>query len=99
MEKLREDIVKAIQREFNAIKLEDGRFLITFDESTSVRNCRYININVRFQSDFCSLGLIRIQGSMIVAKAIVSSRSEQGSGSYCYTYSKSYDKIRKRHLS
>ena len=68
--KQREDIIKTIRGEFNAIKLRDGRFLITFDVSTSIRNCRYININVHFQGGFRSLGMIRIQGSLNAAKAI-----------------------------
>ena len=58
--KQREDIVKTIRGELNAIKLRDGRFSITFDESTSVRNRRYMNINVHFQGGFRSLGMIRI---------------------------------------
>ena len=43
-----EDIVKTIRGELNAIKLRDGRFSIIFDESTSMRNRRYMNINVHF---------------------------------------------------
>ena len=46
--KQREDIVKTIRGELNAIKLRDGRFSITFGESTSMRNRRYMNINVHF---------------------------------------------------
>ena len=56
--------------ELNAIKLKDGRFSITFDEATSIRNRRYMNINVHFQDGFRSLGLIRIQGSLNATKAI-----------------------------
>ena len=68
--KQREDIVKTIRGELNAIKLRDGRFSITFDESTSMRNRRYMNINVHFQGGFRSRGMIRIQGSLNAAKAI-----------------------------
>ena len=68
--KQKEDIVKTIRGELNAIKLRDGRFSITFDESTSMRNRRYVNINVHFQGGFRSLGLVRIQGSLNAAKAI-----------------------------
>ena len=68
--KQKEDIVKTIQGELNAIKLRDGRFSIIFDESISMRNRRYMNINVHFQGGFCSLGLVRIQGSLNAAKAI-----------------------------
>ena len=68
--KLREDIIKTIRGELNAIKLRDGRFSITFDESTSMKNCQYMNINVHFQGGFRSLGIIHIQGSLNAAKAI-----------------------------
>ena len=68
--KHRENIVKTIRGKLNAIKLKDGRFSITFDEATSMRNRRYMNINVHFQDGFRSLGLIRIQGSLNATKAI-----------------------------
>ena len=68
--KQREDIVKTIRGKLNAIKLRDDRFSITFDESISMRNRRYMNINVHFQGGFCSLRMIRIQGSLNAAKAI-----------------------------
>ena len=50
--KQREDIIKTIRGELNVIKLRDGRFSITFDEPTSMKNCWYMNINVHFQGDF-----------------------------------------------
>ena len=68
--KQKEDIVKTIRRELSAIKLRNGRFSITFDESTSMRNRRYMNINVHFQGGFHSLGLVCIQGSLNAAEAI-----------------------------
>ena len=68
--KQREDRVKTIRGELNAIKQKDGRFSITFDEATSMRNSQYMNINVHFQDGFRSLGLIRIQGSLNATKAI-----------------------------
>ena len=68
--KQKEDIVKTIRGELNAIKLRDGRFLITFYESTSMRNCQYMNMYVHFQGGFRSLGMIHIQGSLNAAKAI-----------------------------
>lgn len=67
----KEKIVKHVQEEFVAIKFNNGRFSITFDESTSARNRRYISLNVHFQGGFRSLGLIRIQGSMNAAQAIM----------------------------
>ena len=42
--KQRENIIKTIRGKLNAIKLKDDRFSITFDESTSMRNRRYMNI-------------------------------------------------------
>ena len=68
--KQREDIVKTIRGELNAIKLKDGHFSITFDEVTSMKNRRYMNINDHFQDGFLSLGVIRIQGSLNATKAI-----------------------------
>ena len=68
--KQKEDIVKTIRGELNAIKLRDGRFFIIFDESNSMRNRRYMNNNVHFHGGFRSLGLVRIQGSLNAAKAI-----------------------------
>ena len=59
-----------MQGEFNAIKLKEGHFYITFYKSTSLRNCQYININVHFQGSFLSLLLICIQGRMNAAKAV-----------------------------
>ena len=68
--KQREDIVKTIPGELNTIKLRDSRFSITFDKSTSMRNRRYMNVNVHFQGGFRSPGMIRIQGSLNATKAI-----------------------------
>ena len=68
--KQQEDIPKTIRGVLSTIKLKDGRFSITFDESTSMRNCRYMNSDVHFQGGYRSLGLVRIQGSLNAAKAI-----------------------------
>ena len=40
------------------------RCSISFDESTSRRNRRYININAHFKTEFFSLGLVRVHGSI-----------------------------------
>ena len=37
---------------------------VRFDESTSVRNRRYVNLNLHNATNFQSFGLIRINGSM-----------------------------------
>ena len=58
-------IIKTMRGELNTIKLRDGRFSITFDESTSMRNRQYMNINVHFQGGFRSLKMICIPGSLM----------------------------------
>ena len=45
-------------------------FLITVDETTSLRNRRYMNLNVHYGGGHRSLGLIRIVNSMISSKVI-----------------------------
>ena len=42
----------------------EGRFLLSFDESTSVRNRRYINLNLHKIESFDSLGMIMVKGSL-----------------------------------
>ena len=65
-----ENVKKLVKEELDEIKLNNGRFSITFDESTSARSRRYMNINCHFQGGFHSLGLVRIHGSMDTKKAI-----------------------------
>ena len=45
------------------------RLSITCDESTSTRNCRFMNINAHFEKSFKSLGLTRVHGSLPGHKA------------------------------
>ena len=45
-------------------KKQGRRFSLTFDEWTSVRNRRYMAINVHDCTHFWSLGLVRVHGSM-----------------------------------
>ena len=52
------------------IKKYNGRFSISFDESTSTRNRRFINLNLHFSTDFQSLDLIRVVGSMNTERLI-----------------------------
>ena len=65
-----ENVKKLVKEELDEIKLNNGRFSITFDASTSARSRRYMNINCHFQGGFHSLGLVRIHGSMDTKKAI-----------------------------
>ena len=63
--------VKAIvKNEIAVLKRNSKRFTITLDESTSIRNRRYLNINLHCKDQFYSLGMIRILGSMPAEKAI-----------------------------
>ena len=58
---------------FNDILNAKGKgacFSISFDESTSVQNHRYLNINLHNATNFQSLCVVRINGSMNTEKAI-----------------------------
>ena len=68
--KQQEDIPKTIRGVVSTIILKDGRFSITFNKSTFMKNCRYMNSDVHFQGGYRSLGLVRIQGSLNAAKTI-----------------------------
>lgn len=47
------------------------RFSVTFDEWTSTRNRRYMNVNVHYGgSEFWNLGLVRVKGSMPAEKCV-----------------------------
>ena len=51
----------------SAIKIhlqKAGKFSLTFDEWTSVRNRRYMNINVHTSEKFWNVGLLRVKGSL-----------------------------------
>ena len=53
-----------------AAKEEGASFSISFDESTSVRRRRYIKLNLHSATNFKSLGVIGINGSMNTEKTI-----------------------------
>ncbi len=57
-EHIREEMVK----ELSVLKLQ-GKFSLTFDEWTSVKNRRYLNLNLHIQNKFWNLGLLRIHGT------------------------------------
>ena len=59
-----------ITKKIVEIKKCNGRFSISFDESTSTRNRRFINPNSHFSTDFLSLGLITVMGSMNTERLI-----------------------------
>lgn len=57
-----EKICKQMKQEMRNMST-DG-FTLTFDEWTSLRNRRFLNINVHSDDDFWNLGLVRIWGGM-----------------------------------
>jgi len=64
--------VRSLMRaEMANLKKQGHRFSVTFDEWTSTRNRRYMNVNVHAErSSYWNLGLIRVQGSMPAEKCI-----------------------------
>ena len=64
------EIQSKIVTKIREIKETDNRFSISFDESTSTRNRRFINLNLHFPVGFQSLGLIRVKGSIITERVI-----------------------------
>ena len=59
---------KKIQLQYKAemqcLKTEGKRFSLTFDEWTSIRNRRYLNVTAHIKGKFWNLGLVRIRGSL-----------------------------------
>ena len=51
-------------------KSKGDKFSLTLDEWTSVRNRRYLNLNIHGVGYFWNLGLVRIQGSFSAEKCI-----------------------------
>ena len=65
-----EKTVAIVTEKINNMKKKRGRFSISFDESTSVRNRCNMNLNLHDVKGFHSLSMIRIKGSMKTKKAI-----------------------------
>ena len=53
-----------VSEKVNTAKKNGDRFSISFDESTSVRNRRYMNLYLHDGQNFQSLGMIRVKSSM-----------------------------------
>ncbi|XP_075990255.1 uncharacterized protein LOC142985898 [Anticarsia gemmatalis] len=49
--------------EFEHLKKQNQKFSLTFDEWTSQRNHRYLNLNIHHKEKYFNFGLIRIRGS------------------------------------
>lgn len=56
--------------EFTDRRTSGNGFSITWDEWTSKRNRRYMNINLHSDSKFWNLGLVRIQGKLPATKCV-----------------------------
>ena len=65
-EKLRHEV----RREIAYHNKNGKRFSLTFDEWTSIKNRRYMNINVHVQQQFWNLGITRLEGSMPAVKCV-----------------------------
>ena len=60
-----------VTTEIASLKKQGQRFSVTFDEWTSTRNRRYMNVNVHAEGPkYWNLGLIRVQGSMPAEKCV-----------------------------
>ena len=63
-------VTERIKHDIILKKSNGEKFSITFDEWTSMRNRRYLNLNVHGVGYFWNLGLVRIQGSFSAEKCI-----------------------------
>ena len=66
-----ETILQLVIKEISEYKLNGKGFSITFDEWTSLRNRRYINVNLHSESKFWNLGLLRINGGLPAEKCVL----------------------------
>ena len=64
------DIRRGLRSEIQKRKEEGRKFSLTFDEWTSARKRRYMNVNLHDEGAFWSLGLIRVEGSMPAERCI-----------------------------
>ena len=64
------EIQSEIDMKIHEIKETNNHFSISFDESTSTHNQRFINLNLHFPVGLQSLGLICVKGSMVTERAI-----------------------------
>ena len=61
---------KIVKCELTLLRSQGIRFSLTFDEWSSIRNRRYLNVEVLTQTDFWNLGLVRVMGSCPAEKCI-----------------------------
>jgi len=66
-----ERVCSVVIAEMANLKKQRHRFSVTFDEWTSTRNRRYMNINVHAEGPrYWNLGLIHVHGSMPAEKCV-----------------------------
>lgn len=63
-------IRQQFKNEFVLLKKENQKFSLSFDEWTSVRNKRYMNLNVHSVNRTWNLGLSRVNGTMPAEKCV-----------------------------
>ena len=63
-------IKETVISKFTRLRSQGMRFSLTFDEWTSLKNRRYLNVNVHIEEEFWSLGLARVVGSLPAEKCI-----------------------------
>ena len=64
-EKVKKQVIGSLKK----IILTNGKFSLTF-EYTSVKNRRYMNLNIHYNGGFQSLEMLRVNGTMPASKAI-----------------------------
>lgn len=60
----------SLKKELTELKLNGTKFSLTFDEWTSIRNRRYLNINIHSEKKIWNIGLTRVSGSMPATKCV-----------------------------
>jgi len=66
-----ERVRSVMTAEIASLKKKGQRFSATFDEWTSTRNRRYMNVNIHAEgSRYWNLGLVRVHGSMPAEKCV-----------------------------
>ena len=63
-------IRETVISKFTRLRSQGMRFSLTIDEWTSIKNRRYLNVNVHIKDKFWGLGLAKIVGSLPAKKCI-----------------------------
>ena len=71
-------IQETVISEFKVLKSQGCRLSLTFDECTSLRKRRYLNLNVHSKGLFWNLGLVRVHGSLPAEKCVQTKLNDFG---------------------